>query len=200
MRVVVLTSGGIDSALLLFIFKKEGHEVLPLHINYNQLAKNREWKACKSICEHFLLIPFRMDVTGLGKLPSGLTNRNLDVYENAFLPTRNLTFLTLGAAYAYSMSVDTIAIGLLKTHDFPDQTKEFVKKAQISLSEALGKEMKILTPLIDLDKRDVLMVAKEYNIPNVTYYCHSGTEIPCGKCISCKERQVAESALEESRD
>jgi len=200
MKVVVLTSGGIDSALLLYTFKNEDHEVLPLHINYDQLAKDKEWKACKSICEYFSLVPFRMEVTGLGKLPSGLTNINLDIFEDAFLPTRNLTFLTLAAAYAYSMNTDTIAIGLLKTHDFPDQTKEFVKKAQISISEALGKEMKILAPLIDLDKRDVLRVAKEYNIPNVTYYCHSGTDIPCGKCISCKERQVAESALKENKE
>ncbi|MCH7662644.1 MAG: 7-cyano-7-deazaguanine synthase [Chloroflexi bacterium] len=195
MKVVVLTSGGIDSALLLHLFKKEGHSILPLHINYNQLAETREWEACKSICEYFSLTPFRMDVTGLGKLPSGLTNSNLDVYEKAFLPTRNLTFVTLGAAYAYSMDTDTIGIGLLKNHVFPDQTKEFVEKAQISISESLGKQMKILVPLIELDKRDVLMLAHDYKIPNVTYYCHSGTESPCGRCISCKERQAAESAL-----
>ncbi len=195
MRVVVLTSGGIDSALLLHQFTNDGHEVLPLHINYNQLAQNKEWNACKSLCEYYSLTPFHMEVTGLGKLPSGLTDNSLDVYEKAFLPTRNLTFLTLGGAYAYSMNVDSIAIGLLKNHVFPDQTKEFVKKAQTCISESLGKTIKILTPLIELDKRDVLTLAKEYDIPNVTYYCHSGTENPCGKCISCKERQSAESAL-----
>jgi 7-cyano-7-deazaguanine synthase len=195
MKIVVLASGGIDSALMMYLFKKEGHEVLPLHINYNQLAENHEWESCKALCDFFSLEPFKMDITGFGKLPSGLTNSDLDVYKDAFLPTRNLTFITLASAYAYSKSTNMVAIGLLANPIFPDQTKEFIQKAQISISESLGKPIKILTPLIDLDKRDVLKLAIEYNIPKITYFCHSGTDVPCGRCVSCKERFAAESAL-----
>lgn len=136
-----------------------------------------------------------MEIPGFGKLPSGLTNSNLDIFEQAFLPTRNLTFITLGSAYAYSLGADAVAIGLLAGPIFPDQTKEFIKKAQDSISESLGKTMKILTPFIDLDKRDILRLAEEQKIPQITYYCHSGTEIPCGKCVSCRERKAAESDL-----
>lgn len=195
MRVVVLASGGIDSALMMYLFKKEGHEVLPLHIDYNQLAESHEWESCKALCNFFSLEPFKMDIPGFGKLPSGLTNNNLDVYKDAFLPTRNLTFITLASAYAYTKSSDAVAIGLLTNPIFPDQTKDFIQKAQTSISESLGKPIRILTPLIDLDKRDVLRLAAEYHIPKVTYFCHSGTDIPCGKCVSCRERFTAESAL-----
>lgn len=196
MKIVVLTSGGIDSALMISMFKKEGHEVLPLHINYGHLAEDKEWFHCQKICKLNSLEPFRMDIVGFGRLPSGITDKTLDVYENAFLPTRNLTFLTLGSAYAYSHSCNVVAIGLLSNHTFPDQTKEFVEKAQVSISAALGSPMHILTPLIDLDKRDVLKLAEDFDLSKITYYCHSGGEIPCGKCISCKERIAAEQAMQ----
>lgn len=195
MKIVVLASGGIDSALMMSMFKDQGHEVFPLYINYDHLAENKEWIACTKVCNKLGLEPFKMDIPGFGKLPSGLTQKELDVYEDAFLPTRNLTFLTLGSAYAYSKSADVVAIGLLSNPIFPDQTKEFIEKAQISISTALGKQIQILTPLIDLDKRDVLKLAEDYDLAKITYYCHSGTEEPCGRCISCRERISAEKSL-----
>ena len=195
MRIVVLASGGIDSALMISMFRKDEHEILPLHINYGHLAEEKEWECCKKICESHSLEPFRMDITGFGKLPSGLTDKTLDIYEKAFLPTRNLTFITLGAAYAYSKSCDVVAIGLLSNPIFPDQTKDFIEKAQISISTALGKPLHILSPLIDLDKRDVLRLAEEFGLSRITYYCHAGGETPCGKCISCRERIAAEKSM-----
>jgi len=199
MKVVVLSSGGIDSSLMIYLFKEQGYEVLPLHINYGQLAEEKEWDACRKICETFSVEPFKMDVQGFGKLPSGLTDKNVDIYKDAFLPTRNLIFVTLGAGYAYSKGSFMVAIGLLKPPLFPDQTKTFIEKAEISISEALGTKIQILAPLIDLDKRDILRLAEEYKIPKITYYCHAGTSTPCGKCVSCKERIAAEKALEETK-
>lgn len=198
MKIVVLASGGIDSALMLTMFHKKSHDIFPLYINYNQLAGKREWKSCKKVCSKLGLEPFKMDVPGFGSLPSGLTQKELDVYEDAFLPTRNLTFLTLGSAYAYSKSTDVVAIGILANPIFPDQKKEFLEKAQISISAALGKDIQILAPLIDLDKREVLKLAEEFDLAQITYFCHSGTEEPCGKCISCKERFSAEKLLKEN--
>lgn len=195
MNVVVLTSGGIDSALMLYLFTKEGHVVFPLHINYGQLAEEHEWNSCKAICSHFLLEPYKMDIEGFGKLPSGLTNRELDIYKDAFLPTRNLTFITLASAYAYTKSAQMVAIGLLSNPIFPDQTKNFIEKSQISISESLGKPIQISAPLIELDKRDILRLADEYAIPKVTYFCHAGSDTPCGKCVSCIERFTAEDGL-----
>lgn len=195
MKIVVLASGGIDSSLMMYMFKREGHEVFPLHINYGQLAEEKEWNALVKICDFLSLNPFRMDIPGFGRLPSGLTNPSLDIHKDAFLPTRNLTFITLGSAYAYSKSCNVVAIGLLANPIFPDQTKEFIERAKLSISTALGKNIEILTPLIDLDKRDVLRMAQKYGLPNVTYYCHSGKDAPCGKCISCEERIAAEQYL-----
>ena len=192
-----MSSGGVDSSLLLFFLKKEGYEILPLHVNYGHLAENNEWASCKKICDYLELSePTRIDMTGISRIPSGLTNNELHIEKDAFLPTRNLLFATVGAAYAYSRSSNLVAIGLLANPIFPDQSQEFVGITENCISTALGSKIKILTPFITLDKREILKLAQKHSLPlSIMYYCHSGKEQPCRICISCKERIAAELTL-----
>lgn len=193
---MALSSGGVDSSIMMLLLKKDGHVVLPLHVNYGHLAEQQEWQACCRVCKHLgLNEPFRMDLSGYGQIPSGLTNPDLDIVERAFLPGRNMLFLLAGAAYAYSTRSDAIALGLLSNPIFPDQTIGFVKSAQDCLVAALGTNIKLLAPLIGLDKRDTLNLARKHSFPlELTYFCHSGNEKPCGFCISCRERIAAEES------
>lgn len=197
MRVVTLSSGGVDSSVTMLLLKKRNYSVFPLFVNYGQLSVEREWRACQSICKFLGLQPERMDVQGFGKLiPSGLTNSDCDVEKEAFLPTRNLLLLTLGAAYGYAKAAHVVAISLLSNPIFPDQTSDFVQEAQKTISKALGIDVTILAPLITLDKSDTLRLARKYGLPiEETYSCHSGGEKPCGHCISCQERIAAEKCL-----
>jgi len=197
-RVVALSSGGIDSSIMINLLKEEDYLLFPLFIDYGQLASSAEWEACQKICKYLSLKPERMDISGFGNLiPSGLTSRSLDVEKEAFLPTRNLLFLTLGAAYGYVKSAYVVAIGLISDPIFPDQTAEFIQEAQRTISKALGVNISILAPLLSLNKFDTLRLARKYGLPlEYTYSCHSGTEEPCGRCISCRERIAAEEGLE----
>ena len=197
LRSVVLTSGGIDSSLVLQLLQRKGHIVFPLFVDYGHLAARMEWKSCKEICHYLSLEPERLDVGGVGKIiKCGLTDPNLDVEKEAFLPTRNLLFLTLGAAYGYVKSAYVVAIGLLSNPIFPDQTKEFIQEAQKAISTALGVDISILAPLISLNKYDTLLLARKYGLPlESTYSCHSGNDEPCGHCISCAERIAAEKGV-----
>jgi 7-cyano-7-deazaguanine synthase len=120
----------------------------------------------------------------------------LDIEKDAFLPTRNLLFVVLGAAYAFGINCDVVALGILANPIFPDQKDEFFKLAEACVGAALDRKVKVLTPLIRLDKREILKLARKYEIPlEMTYYCHAGRDLPCGKCISCKERIAAENGL-----
>ena len=197
MKIVVLASGGVDSSLAMLMLKERGHSIIPLHVNYGHLAEEREWKSCQAVCRHLdLPNPVRISISGMECIPSGLINSNLDIVEAAFLPTRNLLFATLGASYAHSVQSRVIALGILANPIFPDQTPDFLRKAELCLSSALGVDIKILTPLIELDKRDVLKLARAHGLPiELTYFCHAGTEQPCGNCISCKERKSAEESI-----
>jgi 7-cyano-7-deazaguanine synthase len=197
MRAVVLSSGGVDSSVMMEILKKKGCLLFPLFIDYGQLAAHAEWEACQRMCQHLDLKPEQMNVNGFGRLiPSGLTRSDLDVEKEAFLPTRNLLFLTLGAAYGFVKAAHVVAIGLLANPIFPDQTLTFVREAERTIRKAIGVDITVLAPLISLDKTDILRLARKYGLPiEYTYSCHSGNKEPCGHCISCKERIAAEKSL-----
>ena len=131
MRVVVLSSGGIDSSVILQQLQRKGHKVFPLFVDYGQLASEKEWASCKKICDYLKLVPERIDTHDFGRIaPSGLTTKDLDIQKKAFTPTRNLFFLTLGAAYGYDKGAYVVATGILANPIFPDQTTDFLAQTQ----------------------------------------------------------------------
>jgi 7-cyano-7-deazaguanine synthase len=200
LKAVVLSSGGLDSSLLMLLLKQEGYDVHPVHINYGQLAEEKEWSSCQRVAEYLgLPAPVKMDVTGMALLPSGLVNSNLHIEKDAFLPTRNLLFAVMGSAYAFTISSNIVALGILANPIFPDQTKGFIDVTEKCISTAIGRNIKLLTPFITLDKREIIVLAAKHSLPfEITYYCHAGTEKPCGICISCKERIAAENYLKDN--
>jgi 7-cyano-7-deazaguanine synthase len=191
MSLVTLVSGGIDSALMSILAKEEGIPQMPLFIDYGQLCKEKELEACLSIHERYKLpTPAIMNLSGYGHLiPSGLTDPSRNINDDAFLPGRNLLFLLAGSAYGYQYNIYSVAIGLLseEIHLFPDQTSEFIKMTQLLISLAIGKEIKVVTPLMEFSKGQVLKLAARKGIYG-TYSCHAGDAEPCGVCISCLER------------
>ena len=152
--------------------------------------QKKNGEACQELHEKFNLPPVtRMDLSGFGKtIPSGLTNSKLRVNEDAFLPGRNLLFVLMGAAHAYRVQANSIAIGLLNPADrlFPDQTMGFLQEAEKVIETAMGRRIRVLAPLINFSKTDILVMASERGITH-TYSCHSGGKEPCGVCIACVE-------------
>ena len=190
MGIVTLVSGGIDSTLMSLMAYEVDATLFPLFIDYGQLGVNKEWEACQRLHKKFNLPPVtRMDLSGFGKIiTSGLTDSKLRVNEDAFLPGRNLLFVLAGAAHAFKVQANSIAIGLLNPANrlFPDQTTEFLQEAEKIVETAMGRRIRVLTPLIHFSKTDILVMASERRITD-TYSCHSGGEEPCGVCIACVE-------------
>lgn len=190
MSIVTLVSGGIDSSLMAILAREEGIVQYPIFIDYGQLAHDKEWAACRYVCKVYdLPEPTRVDLSGFGRnILSGITDRSRDIFQDAFLPGRNLLFLLVGAAFAVQFCADAVSIGLLseKTQIFPDQTEAFLTQAEEMIRLAMGKRIKILAPLRSFYKSDILMLAQKYEVTG-TYSCHSGMAEPCGKCVSCNE-------------
>ena len=135
-----------------------------------------------------------MDLSGFGRvIASGLTREELDVKVDAFTPGRNLMFLLMGSAYAYQQGVSSVSIGLLAEEFslFPDQKPQFVAQAEATISAAMGRQINVLTPLIEFGKADVVKLALAKGITG-TYSCHTGNTEPCGRCIACLEFQFDE--------
>jgi 7-cyano-7-deazaguanine synthase len=188
--IVTLVSGGLDSTVMALLTHEEGLIQFPLFIDYGQINKEKEMSACLNNFQRFKLpSPKIVQISGYGALlSSGLTDRNKRIFEDAFLPCRNLMFLTIGAAYAHQCDSGAIAIGLLDEalRLFPDQSKGFILDAEALITKALGHSICILTPMMSFSKSDVVNIAKAKGI-NQTYSCHAGTDIPCGVCVACRE-------------
>lgn len=192
MSFVNLVSGGLDSTLIGVMAKEEGVVHFPLFIDYGQRAAEKEWATCQTVHRHLgLPEPTRMDLSGFGRvIVSGLTSPNLDVKNEAFTPGRNLMFLLMGSAYAYQVGASAVAIGLLSESFslFPDQRAPFIAQAEKTIETAMGRQIKVITPLFDFGKADVVRLATDKGVTG-TYSCHTGNEQPCGHCISCLEFQ-----------
>jgi len=192
---VVLMSGGMDSTLVAALAVEEGVAVYPVFVDYGQHAASREWAACRRVSRDLRTNPAkRAALAGYGRLvPSGLTSRERDLVADAFLPGRNMLFLTVAAGYAASIGISSVGIGLLseETHLFPDQTSGFVSSAQNTLSLALGRDFTVFAPLLQWSKQAVVEALQARGISG-TYSCHAGDSTPCGRCIACKEVSSAQ--------
>lgn len=190
MSVVALVSGGLDSLLVACLAKEEGLTQFPLFIDYGQRACEQEFRACAQGMEQLALpMPVIAELAGFGQLiRSGLTDTSQRVYEDAYTPGRNLLFLLTAAAYAVQVGADAVSIGLLHqdTSLFPDQTGDFLKSAEATLAMAVARPVRILAPLAEFHKYDVVKLAEEKGLTG-SYSCHLGEKLPCGTCIACRE-------------
>ena len=91
MGIVTLVSGGLDSTLMSVMAHEEGVQLFPLFVDYGQLGAAKEWQACQFLHKtHGLPAPTHMDVSGFGKtIRSGITDKEMRINEDAFLPGRN---------------------------------------------------------------------------------------------------------------
>lgn len=190
MSIVTLVSGGLDSTVMALLVKEEGLTQFPLFIDYGQLGRDRELRACQvNFRQHRLPEPEVVSLGGYGALlSSGLTDSCKDIVKDAFLPCRNVVFVTVGAAYAFQRGATSVAIGLLDEAFslFPDQTRGFLSDAEVLLSRSLAKSISLVAPLMSFSKADVVEIARAKGISG-SYSCHAGTETPCGVCIACRE-------------
>lgn len=211
---VVLFSGGMDSTVALFYrldrARREGGLVNVLTINYGQrhaneiafarmmidrIKSNDEYAQClgRFVVQKMLLgdMPGSLlggdPVTQYADLADAEANGDGD---NAFVPYRNLLFLTVAAQFAYRTGSGVITTGL--RGGFPDCTKEFERNVQVMLHLSVPDfRVKIETPT-HRSRKETLELAQ--SLPGCiealqyTLTCFMGTTPPCGYCLPCLKR------------
>lgn len=190
MKIICMVSGGIDSSVMLYMLQKSGNDVLPLFVNYGQKSAKHELTSVKKLCDELHLSINMLELESLSEIKCGLTSPDISAIDFPYFPGRNLILSSIGISFAHNHASQIIAFGFLKQSIFPDQNENFIKNMENTAKSALNDEFKILSPFIDMDKRDIVNLAKKYNFSlDLTYSCHSGTSVPCGKCIGCIERE-----------
>jgi len=210
-KAVILLSGGLDSATCMGVAKEQNFELYPISFNYHQ-RHDIELNSAKKIAKFYnvkkhLIIETNMEEIG----GSALTDKNISVPEGVlnhdendvpitYVPARNLIFLSYALAYAETINSKHIFIGVnaIDYSGYPDCRPEFIEKFQsltnvaTKATAAEHKNIKIETPLQNLSKKEIILLAKKLNVPiEFTHSCYAGYEKACGVCESCKIRLSA---------
>lgn len=193
-RAVALVSGGIDSAVVLEYARRFGVEVHSLSIDYGQthsieLAR-AAWQARRCKSHTTLSVPLSKLVPSALTFGVALTTRTLEELRSdprmspAYVPGRNLVFLSIAAAYAEALGVDAILIGATAEDcsAFPDCRREFFD----AFEKVSGRS--VLGPLLQMRKLDVVDIGNKWGVDfSRTWSCYlpAAEGRACGRCDAC---------------
>lgn len=202
-KAVVLLSGGMDSAVTLYVAKKD-YDVYALIFDYGQRSSKEIDSAIRvseaSGCPYMILdidmpwggsslIDLKEDIPGAGASAGG-------GIPSTYVPARNIIFLSFGVSYAEAIGAAAVFIGAhqLDFSNYPDCRGEFFKSYQETIncgtrSGSEGKAVRVETPILNFSKEEIVKKGAELGVPfDLTWSCYSDGKEPCGVCESCALR------------
>jgi len=205
-RIITLHSGGLDSTVCLLLAKNEGYKPISLGIDYNQNHKIELEYALKQCIKFKIerkILTIKWDKPKI-KIPLDRTvNHIREEISSAFLPGRNIIFLSLAFAEAKGLGIKQVWFGA-NTIDFsgyPDCTNEFIESFILMTKKGMLKPPKLITPLLDKSKKEIAKIAYNFGLTkNDTWSCYrpvkaDGVLKPCNRCDACNLNNYAWSFL-----
>jgi 7-cyano-7-deazaguanine synthase len=204
---VVLLSGGLDSATVMAMAKRQGYICYALSVDYGQrhyaelVAAERVAQALGAI-EHRVI---SVDLTGFGG--SALTDKRIAVPEQktagiplTYVPARNTIMLSLALAWAEVLQVQDIFIGVnaVDFSGYPDCRPEYIaafeSMANLATKAAVeGKYLTLHAPLLRMSKADIVKLGTELGVDySLTVSCYQADSDgrACALCDSCQLRRA----------
>ena len=216
-RMVVLLSGGLDSATVAVWARARGFDVIGLSIDYGQRHRC-ELDAAKALASHLGLadhVVLRVDLAAFGG--SALTDAAIPVPRDrpdealaaeiptTYVPARNTVFLSLALALAEARGATAIGLGVnaIDYSGYPDCRPEFLDAfrhlaALATKAGVEGHAPEIVAPLVDLTKAEIVALGVELGLDQgLTTSCYDpdASGRPCGHCDSCRLRAAGFAAV-----
>ncbi len=216
-RMVVLLSGGLDSATVAAWARARGFDVIGLSIDYGQRHRC-ELDAAKALASHLGLadhVVLRVDLAAFGG--SALTDAAIPVPRDrpdealaaeiptTYVPARNTVFLSLALALAEARGATAIGLGVnaIDYSGYPDCRPEFLDAfrhlaALATKAGVEGHAPEIVAPLVDLTKAEIVALGVELGLDQgLTTSCYDpdASGRPCGHCDSCRLRAAGFAAV-----
>jgi 7-cyano-7-deazaguanine synthase len=198
--IVVLASGGADSAILVADLAARGHIVHPLYIRFGLAWEKVEEEHLRrfldALPDEKAIQPLEVielpvaDVYGShwGVSGSGVPDETTSA-DAVYLPGRNLLLLTKTSVWCAHQGIETIALGTLLGNPFGDSTPEFFRGFGRLSSMALGNPLEVVTPFAGLTKSEVLQLGRDLPLEH-TFSCMAPVGGQhCGRCNKCAERR-----------
>lgn len=200
---ILLLSGGIDSAILLFLLKKSNFKVFNITFNYN--GRNpREIEAARKISELAnsegfieLKVDFLKEIISLyEENKNGILEEMISNLPLYYVPARNLIFISIAAYFAESMGIKYIFTGHVAqdANLLPDVGVDFLNAMNrlLAISTYSGRKgnLEVRSPFINLKKKELVPLAMKYDVPlEYTWSCHDFKNEECKKCKGCLEKR-----------
>ena len=200
-KALVVLSGGQDSTTCLYWAIREfgASNVVSLTFDYGQRHRI-ELDCAQRVAEAAGVRNTILPIDTFSAIGGdALTDQEIDVdtddsaLPNTFVPARNVIFLSYAAAVAYREGIGTLVTGVAESDysGYPDCRHETIASLKKTLSLALDRPIQILTPLMNLSKKETVMLAQSLGaLPTMafTHSCYNGERPPCGKCPACQLR------------
>jgi 7-cyano-7-deazaguanine synthase len=186
-KVVVLASGGLDSSVLLALYKNLGYEVYPLYIHYGNRNSSIETSKLSEILIKLDIPPEHIMELEIN-FPYSKSSCIKEAGDNLYVEMRNLVFMSYAVSYAQSIEADIIAVGFIKVPvGYPDTSEQFISDFNLMSFNSTGIEAK--APLMKLDKVGVYNLGRKFGIGmKNTFSCNTPVDgKPCGNCPDCKD-------------
>lgn len=201
-RALVLVSGGMDSAVALFLMKNKGFDVVALEFdNYTtKVGMARpisEGQNVGEICRR-AGVPLYRSSFPVATCSDSLAPRLVSLAESTMM------YCTLAAAFAHVLNAQYLIVSYIKDDwfDETDQALDRRPEHYDALNRLLQTEYgestpRICAPLIYLSKREVARLGRRLGAPlEITWSCTRAHDVPCGTCGQCRLREQALRALE----
>ncbi len=203
---IALVSGGMDSLVTLALACRD-YTVAAYHAIYGQRAEERELRAFHEIADHYgISDKFVCRISALQQVGgSSLTDSSIPVSEadpdhrgipTSYVPFRNAHFLAGAVSWAEVTGASALFVGAVSedSSGYPDCRRKFYDRFEALIESGTKPEtsIRIITPVIDLKKKDIIMKGIELDAPlHLTWSCYQNTTKACGKCDSCVLRLSA---------
>jgi 7-cyano-7-deazaguanine synthase len=201
-ELVVLASGGADSAILVADQAVQGQVVQPIYVRlglaWEEVAEAHLRQFLEAVPAALAIRPLVVlalpiaDVYGAHWSVSGAGAPDETTPDEAvYLPGRNLLLLAKTTVWCALHGVNRIALGTLGANPFADSSREFLSGFAASASLALGHDLEVVQPFASMTKAQVLAVGRDLPL-ELTFSCIAPVGMDhCQSCNKCAERRKA---------
>ena len=176
--VLVLLSGGVDSAACAAFYRSQRSDVSALFVDYGQGALRQERRAARRIAKHGRIPLSTIEILGLGPFGKG------------YIPARNALLLTAALSH-WQARKGMIALGIHSGTTYADCSQGFVDAVQRLFDVYTDGRARVTCPFLAWTKAQIWTYCREAGVPlDLTYSCERGGDRPCGRCLSCKDRKA----------
>lgn len=202
-RVVALTSGGLDSTVLVYDLHAQGYDVLPTFVDYGQHCACAEREALTAILPRALRD--RVHEVDMHSVFAGSSSRLLhaanlwveDVHaDDLIVPYRNIALLACGVASAAARGATALFTAFINSNHAQeiDATASFLGSLEVLMAGAGAVRLEM--PYRFASKADVARRGAALGAPlDITYSCQAAADVPCGACPNCVDRLEALRAI-----